>query len=245
MPLKNGAQNLLVKDQSTLLFSVPGTSKIHISSPSNPDKPTQTIDTHKSPNTITSLSLSNDGSLFASTCASGAHVHNLTLNAHTVLRGIPSGGITTSAFHPHARTRLLLGIGAQLVIYDTTRPSSPIKTVPITTDSGLQDQIVAIACSPFSKTLVGIGMRGGWVGLVDLEKAKALFRVLPMHMPLTTLTFSPSGASILAGTENGKVLVVDLRALDRLAGAVCVEEEAESGSRIVGIAVQVCSFSKV
>ena len=93
-----------------------------------------------------------------------------------------------------------------------------------------------IACSPFSKTLVGVGMSGGWIGLVDLDMEKALFRVLPVHMPLTTLVFAASGTSLLAGTENGRLLIIDLRTLDRLAGTVSVEEGSD---RIIGVAVQV------
>jgi protein NEDD1 len=239
IPVHDGAENLLIKDKSALLFSITGTSKIHIRSVSNPEKTAQVIDTHKAPKVITSLALSNDGSLLVSTCATGVHVHNLTLNSHTVLRGIPAGVITTSAFHPHARTRLLLGIGAQLVVYDTTRLSGPSKVISISVDGGTPGHVVDIACSPFSKTLVGVGMSGGWVGLVDLDKEKALFRVLPTYAPLTALVFTPNGASLAAGTENGKVMLIDLRALDRPAATFCIGEGAGNGDRIVGIAVQV------
>ncbi len=135
-------------------------------------KPANTFDTHKTP--ITSLSLSNDASLLASTSVRSIHVHNLTLASHTVLRGIPSGSdsITTCAFHPHLRTRLLVGLGSQLLVYDTTRPSGPAKIIDIDKDKKNLGQVVAVTCSPFSKTLVAVACSGGTVALVDLEKEK-------------------------------------------------------------------------
>ena len=126
----------------------------------------QTFVSHKS--TITSLSLSNDCSLLASTSSLAVHVHNLTSGSHTVLRGLPAsaGQITTCVFHPHSRTRLVVGVGKQVLIFDTTKPSAPLKAVP------MSDVVVAITCSPFSKTLVAVATSGGQVGLVDMDKEK-------------------------------------------------------------------------
>lgn len=160
--------DILSKDKGSLIFSAG--NNVHVLECGSTPKISQTFDAHKSP--ITSLSLSNDSSLLSSTSSTAAHVHNLSLGSHTVLKGLPFGGqsISTSAFHPQLRTRLLLGIGKQLVVYDTTRPSGPIKTILLSeTSSG---DIVAISCSPFSKTLVAVATTGGSVGLVDLEKEK-------------------------------------------------------------------------
>jgi WD40 repeat protein len=235
IPLEGGAVNLLTKDKSTLLFSVPGTSKIHIISLASSGKPVQVLETHKYPNHITSLALSNDATLLASTSASTVHVHNLTLNSHTILRGLPVGEITCSAFHPHTRTKLLLGLATQLVIYDTTRPSGPLKTIPIPNGAS-KGHIVGITCSSFSKTLVALGLSAGYIAIVDLEKDKGDCKMVPMHAPITCLVFAPNGGAILSGTENGKVLMVDLRVLER---SVCVGQVAGAAERIVGIAVQV------
>jgi protein NEDD1 len=160
--------NIVYKDKGSLIFSAG--EHVHLLDCGSTPKISQTFDSHKSQ--ITSLSLSNDASLLSSTSATAAHVHNLALNSHTTLRGLPSGGqaITTSVFHTQLRTRLLLCIGKQLVVYDTTRPSGPIKTVALSeTSSG---DITAVACSPFSKTLVAVATTGGSVGLIDLEKEK-------------------------------------------------------------------------
>ena len=156
------------KDKGTLIFCAG--ENVHVLDCGLTPKISQTFDSHKSP--ITSLSLSNDASLLASTSIAAVHVHNLTLGSYTVLRGLPSPGqeISTCVFHPQLRTRLLLGIGKQLVVYDTTRPSSPMKTVALSeTSSG---DITVVACSPFSKTLVAVATTCGSVGLVDLEKEK-------------------------------------------------------------------------
>lgn len=170
--------NLVVKDKETIVFSA--NDKVHVMESTN----IQTFTSHKSP--ITSLTLCNDLSLLASTSANAVHVHNLAHGSHTVLRGLPLAGqnINMAAFHRHSRTRLLIGIGKQLVIFDTARPSSPLKTIMV--GSASSGDIVAIACSPFSKTLVAVAMSAGYVGLVDLEKEKGSALLFPVVAPLTT-----------------------------------------------------------
>ncbi|KAJ7156041.1 WD40-repeat-containing domain protein [Mycena crocata] len=218
--------HLVCKTKSSLAFATG--DKIHILEST---KVVQTFDSHKAP--ITSLALSND--LLASTSAGAAHVHNLLLGSHTALRGLNLAGqrITTCAFHPHSRARLLLGVGKQLLVYDTTRPSGPVKTIPMN-DTSTGD-IVSVACSPFSKTLVAVASANGSVGLVDLDKDKALFRTLSLKVPLTSIAFSPEGASIYLGTEHGKLLIMDLRALDKPPKTVAL---SESGCRVQTMAVQ-------
>ncbi|KAG6914236.1 hypothetical protein DXG01_001534 [Tephrocybe rancida] len=223
--------HIVCKDKGTLIYSAG--DKVHLLECGSTPKITQTIESHKS--SITSLSLSNDYTLLATTSFNAVHVHNLTLGSHTVLRGLASGSqnITTSAFHPHARTRLLLGIGKQLVVFDTTRPSGPLKTIPL--NEATSGDIVAVVCSPFSKTLVAVATSGGYVGLIDLEKEKGLFRTINVKVPLTTLGFSAEGAAIYLGTEHGKLLVLDLRALDKAPKAITV---SEVGCRIETMSIQ-------
>ena len=160
--------NLIAKDKGTMIFSA--AQSVHVFECGSA-KVVQTFDTHKSP--VTSLALSNDGSLLASTSAGAVHVHNLTLGSHAVLRGLPAGApsINACAFHAHTRTRLLLGAGKQLLIYDTTRPSGPGKTISLPDSSS--GEIACIACSPFSKTLVAFATDIGTISLVDLEKEKS------------------------------------------------------------------------
>ena len=164
------AISLLTKDRGSTVVYARGQKILIVSTQTG--KIAHTFDTHKDP--VTSLSLSNDASLLASTSAHAIHVHNLTLASHTAMRGIPAGAgnVTTCAFHPHSRTRLLVGLGSQLLVYDTTRPSGPAKTIPLDKDQKNPGPIVAITCSPFSKTLVAIACNGGAVALVDLEKEK-------------------------------------------------------------------------
>ncbi|KAF7338348.1 Protein NEDD1 [Mycena venus] len=213
---------------SKLALGFATADKIHVLEST---KVVQTFDSHKAP--ITSLSLLNE--FLASTSAGAAHVHNLLLDSHIVLRGLNLAGqrITTCAFHPHSRAKLLLGVGKQLVVYDTTRPSAPQRTI-LLNDASTGD-IVSVACSPFSKTLVAVASASGSVSLVDLDKEKGLFRTLNLKVPLTSATFSPSGESIYLGTENGKLLIMDLRALDKLPKAVFV---SESGCRVQTMTVQ-------
>ncbi|PPQ97522.1 hypothetical protein CVT26_006525 [Gymnopilus dilepis] len=221
--------NLVAKDKSTLIFS--SEEKIHILECDASLRILQTFETQKT--SVSSLSLSNDNSLLSSTTAWSVHIHNLSLGSHTVLRGLPSQPIATAAFHPHSRTRLLVAAGKQIAIYDTTKPSGPSKTIAI--NESASGDIIAIACSPFSKTLVAVATASGFLGLIDLEKEKALFRTLNLKTPLTTLAFSPEGAVIYAGTEKGRLLLIDLRALDKPAKPIIL---SESGSRIQTISIQ-------
>lgn len=165
-------RHLITKDRSTVIFDTG--DKIHVleneSGASNP-KVSQIFEAQKA--SVTSLSLSNDNTLLASTSVNAIHVHNLASGSHSLLRGLTLGGqdISTSVFHPHHRTRLLVAAGKQIMIYDTTRPSGPMKIIALT--EAASGTVTAIACSPFSKTLVAAATSGGFVGLIDLEKEKA------------------------------------------------------------------------
>ncbi|KAK1228771.1 hypothetical protein PQX77_002701 [Marasmius sp. AFHP31] len=225
--------SMVCKDPSTLIFSVGETIHILESCSTKPKLSSTKYASHKS--SVTSLSLSTDNTFLLSTSSNGTHIHNLTLNSTTTLRGIP-GPVTAGAFHTHVRTRFLIGSGSQLLVYDTARPSGPTKTFAL---EGMgEGDVQMIACSPFSKTLVAVGLGGagaGIVGLIDLEKEKGLFRTVNTKVPITTLSFSPEGALIYAGTVTGRILILDLRSLDK--PPVVVEIMGGTG-RVVGISVQ-------
>ncbi|KAF9449596.1 YVTN repeat-like/Quino protein amine dehydrogenase [Macrolepiota fuliginosa MF-IS2] len=220
---------LLAKDKSSIVFSAG--DKAHVLECSGPTaKVVRTFGSHK--RDILSLSLSNDSTLLACGLPDGVYVHNLTTGSHTVLRGLPPGMFTIiCVFHPYTRTRLLVGYEDQLFVYDTTRPSAPSKVIPLSENG---NHVSAIACSPFSKTLVAVAMTDGVVGLVDLDKEKGLFRTVDLKVSLTTIAFSPEGASIYLGTEDGRLLVQDLRALDKPPKSTVV---SESGNFISTLAV--------
>lgn len=229
---------LVSKDRGTNVLFV-REQRVHILE-IHSKKIAQTFDSHKS--TITSLALSNDASLLATTSASAIHVHNLTHGSHTVLRGISANAtISTCSFHAHSRTRLLVGAGAQLLVCDTTRPSGAVKTIPLSKEKAALGDVVSIASSPFSKTLVAVACSGGTICLVDLDKEKGICRTVSLHVPLTALVFSPEGATLYAGTENGKVMVQDLRALDKPPRSITVSEK---GDRVVAMSIQKKSKSE-
>ncbi|EPS98984.1 hypothetical protein FOMPIDRAFT_1061004 [Fomitopsis schrenkii] len=225
---------LVTKDRgNTVIFSAG--SRVHVLD-AHTSKISKTFDTHKAP--VVSLALSNDATLLASASAGAVHVHNLTHGSHTVMRGIPTGEpVTTCEFHPHARTRLLVGAGAQILVYDTTRPSGPLKTITIGTKKDASGEVVSIASSPFSKTLVAVACSGGTIALVDLEKEKdkSIYKTWSVHVPSTCLAFSAEGAMLYVGTENGKVLGQDLRALDKPPKSITVSAQ---GDRVVALAMQ-------
>ncbi|KAF9261241.1 WD40 repeat-like protein [Marasmius fiardii PR-910] len=228
--------NLISKENSTLIFTV-GQTVYFLESCTTTPKLSQKHSSHESP--INSLSISTDNTLLLSTSSNAVHIHNITLNntnPTTTLRGLPSSRITTGLLHTHIRTRVLVGVGKQLLVYDTARPSAPLKTFTMEGEG----EVRIITCSPFSKTLVAVVMGGdgnGTICLVDLEKEKGLFRTINTKVPITTLSFSPEGASIYAGTETGTLMVIDLRALDKPPSIVEISGEG-SGGRIVAMSIQ-------
>lgn len=65
-----------------------------------------------------------------------------------------------------------------------------------------------------------------------------MFRTINLKVPLTSLAFSAEGAAIYTGTENGKLLIMDLRALDKPPKSIVL---SDSGSRIEAMSIQVGS----
>lgn len=126
----------------------------------------KTYETHGS--AITALAVSNDSTLIACASLKGVHIYDALVPARHLSLPLPTGApksVSTMTFHPHVRTRLLLGLGCDILVYDVDKPSAPVKPISIGGD------VVGIACSPFSKTLVAVASTGN-VGLVDLDKEK-------------------------------------------------------------------------
>ena len=162
---------IVAKDNSTIIGALSSKIVVLESNPCSSDYTiVKTIDTHTSP--VISLAISNDGAVLASTSQTTVYVHTLGIDSHTALRGLPQSSEEPPlcAFSPHFRTKLIVGSGQVLYVYDITRPSSPTKTIPL--GSGANGDVVSLACSPYSKTLVAAACEGGTVHLIDLEKEK-------------------------------------------------------------------------
>ena len=156
---------LAMKDKSSILFFAAANKVWSLDCTHSPGKVLSSLEPHK--NTVTMISMSNDGTLLASVSASAVFVHNLTLSSHAQLKGLPDRKpVTCCIFHQHSRTRLLLCVGRDIVVYDSTRPGSPLKTICI---PGSGD-VLGVTASPFSKTLVAAVTSNGDVALVDLDK---------------------------------------------------------------------------
>ncbi|KAF8447640.1 WD40-repeat-containing domain protein [Boletus edulis BED1] len=201
---------LAIKDKSSILFFAAANRVWSLDCTHSPGKVLSSLEPHK--NTVTRISVSNDGTMLASVSASAVIVHDLTQSSHTQLKGLPDRKpVVCCSFHQHSRTRLLLGVGRDLVVYDSMRPSSPLKTVRI---PGGGD-IVGVAASPFSKTLVAVATTNGDVVLVDLDKGNGILKTVNVKTSLTCCAFTAEGAAIYLGTESGKLLILDLRSLEK------------------------------
>ena len=64
-----------------------------------------------------------------------------------------------------------------------------------------------------------------------------LFRTFNLKVPLTSLEFSAEGGAIYAGAENGKLIILDLRGLDKPPKTIII---SDTGCRIETMSVQVC-----
>ncbi|KAF9652903.1 WD40 repeat-like protein [Thelephora ganbajun] len=230
---------VVAKDNGTIICALSNRIAMLESTPSSNDYTiVRTIDVHTSP--VTSLAISNDGVVLASTSQTTVHIHSLESGSHTVLRGLPQSSEEPSlcTFSPHFRKKLIVGSGQVLYVYDITRPSSPSRTIPL--GSSANGDVVSLVCSPYSKTLVAVACEGGTVHLVDLEKGKGLFRMVDVKTRVTSLVFSPEGAAMYIGTDAGNLLVVDLRSLDKPPKSVSA---SGIGSRIECLVVQAKSLT--
>jgi protein NEDD1 len=243
--------SLAVKDKGTLILSMGSDVHIieHSSSASSQTKVVQTLPAHPDPDPIHTLSLSHDSTLLTVASASAIIVHNLALGAQTTLHGLP-GPVAVCTFHVHSRVRLLLGIGHKLVIYDITRASGPSRVTTI--GDGTAGDVVAMACSPYSKTLIAVACSGGYVALVDLDKElrylyislavtalqrthhlPSLIRSFKYKATVTSLLFSVDGASLYIGTKDGRLLLQTLRSTEA-PKAIAVGEQ---GCKVEGLAI--------
>ena len=162
---------IVAKDNGTIIGALSSRVAVLEPNPCSSDYAVvKTIGTHTSP--VISLAISNDDAILASTSQTTVYTHNLETGSHTALRGLPQSSEEhlLCAFSPHFRTKLIVGSGQVLYVYDVVRPSSPAKTIPL--GSGANGDVVSLACSPYSKTLVAVACEGGTVHLVDLEKEK-------------------------------------------------------------------------
>ena len=243
---------LAVKDKGTLILSIGNTVHMveHSSSASSPTKIVQTLPEHPDSNPIHALSLSHDSTLLTVASPNAVVVHNLALGTQTALRKLP-GHVAVCTFHVHSRVRLLLGINHKLVIYDITRPSGPSRVTSI--GDGVAGDVVAVACSPYSKTLIAVACSGGYIALVDLDKElryislsvslhskltyhfSSLIRSFHYKVSVTSLLFSVDGASLYVGTEDGNFLVQTLRSTE----APRIIAVGEQGCRVEGLAITV------
>jgi protein NEDD1 len=244
---------LAVKDKGTLILSMGNAVHMveHSSSASSPTKIVQTLPVHPDSNPIHALSLSHDSTLLTVASPNAVVVHNLALGTQTTLRKLP-GRVAVCTFHVHSRVRLLLGVSHKLVIYDITRPSGPSRVTSI--GDGATGDVVAIACSPYSKTLIAVACSGGYIALVDLDKElrysisrpasllpkltyhhSSLIRSFRYKASVTSLLFSVDGASLYIGTEDGKLLVQTLRSTE----PPKIIAVGEQGCRVEGLAITV------
>lgn len=164
---------VVAKDKGTIIFAAGAGVHFleHSASAASSSRIVHSLSPHPDSEPILSLSLSNDNTLLAVASPYAVLVHNLSLGSQTILRGLPSdSAVTTCTFHPHSRVRFFLGMSRQLVVYDITRPLGPSRVIPMS-DSATGD-IVALSCSPYSKTLLAAACTNGHVVLVDLDKEK-------------------------------------------------------------------------
>ncbi|QRV93899.1 hypothetical protein RhiJN_21917 [Ceratobasidium sp. AG-Ba] len=198
----------------------------------------QTVEGHRS--SISTMSLAQDQSLLATSSGETTIITNLVQQTNSVLRGAPSG-VVAVAFHPTRRSTLLLLSTRGLHVFDTTKGTTPTRTIPI---GKAEAGTGYIAFSPIAPTLVAILVPGGGgrVLMLDIEKESSLVKKFTVEENVSAMSFSHDGGSIIVGTEIGRVLQLNLRSIDKPAQAVVIDS---SGGRIGGLSLVVASAAQL
>lgn len=143
---------------------------------------------------ILSISLSNDDTTLAICSKFECVLRNLSDSTQVSLGGFPTDTVTnirTCTFHSHHCKRLFIGCGRYLLIFDTTVPSRPIKTVKLQERASTRrplENVECIASSPFSDNLVAVGYSHGLIGLAEIKRGKMYILVTLNESELTRPT---------------------------------------------------------
>jgi len=93
--------------------------------------------------------------------------------------------------------------------------------------------VVDVTCSPYSKALLAVACRGGYVALVDVDKDLSIIRSFHYDITVTSLLFSNDGATLYIETEDSDLLVQSLRSTNNLK-TIAVGDQ---GCRVEGLAI--------
>jgi WD40 repeat protein len=198
-----------------------------------------------------SLCLSNDKDLLSMVTPNHIQIKHLsTDNSFTLAPGHSPINFGLSQFHPKRQSTLVVASDAQLFVFDTRKPSSPTKVIPLR----VKQKIIGLAFIPNSKCPVAIAFQDGDVHLIDLEKDKlsvysfsdilhaqlsdklfSLIRKIEFKRRLCSLDTSSDGNWVLVGTEDGHILMQDIRVPGRSIRSLVVD----SGKAVRMIEAQV------
>ncbi|PVG02592.1 WD40 repeat-like protein [Serendipita vermifera] len=195
--------SLLVKDTTTLVVGTKG----NVACVSIPNGETIGESTPVE-GAIQSLCLSNDKDLLSIVTQDSVQIKNLsTDNTFTLGLGQSPTNFTLSQFHPRKPSTLVVASDIQIFVFDTQKPDSPIKIIPL----GTKQKVVGLIFIPNSKCPLAVALQEGDVHLLDLEKEKPLIRKIEFKRRLCSLDVSGDGTWILVGTEDGSILMQDIR----------------------------------
>ncbi|KAG8807838.1 hypothetical protein FRC17_004241 [Serendipita sp. 399] len=112
----------------------------------------------------------------------------------------PSGAI----FHPHKAGKMVVFGGSQVVIYDTAKPSVPIRVVPLSAREPIVD--VAFLSGVESKNTLVVATSYGEVYSIDFDKTRPIVSKLDLQ-ELPCKISCLSNGKLIIGTRAGRVLI--------------------------------------
>ncbi|CAG8692396.1 13349_t:CDS:2, partial [Acaulospora colombiana] len=214
--------SLLVKDATTLIVGTKGNvTRVSMPNGENIGEPTLVE------GGMQSLCVSNDRDLLSIVTQDSIQIKNLTTdNIFALGVGLSPTNFGLSQFHPRKPSTLVVASDVQIFVFDIQKPDSPIKIIPL----GTKQKVVGLAFIPNSKCPMAVALQEGDVHLLDLEKDKpsvcstssslstrpsdnppSLIRKIEFKRRLCNLDVSSDGNWVLVGTEDGSILMQDIR----------------------------------
>lgn len=115
------------------------------------------------------MTLSKDKELLAIATEGTIAVYNLLTNVSASLnpRHLP-GPVECVVFLASKPTTLVAACGSQLIIFDTTKPNTPLKTITLPATC----QVVDMGCLSSGRGYLAVATEEGAVYIIDIEKEK-------------------------------------------------------------------------
>lgn len=157
-----------------------------------------------------------DGSHIATATQSGdIHVWRLSDMNEMRMSGYP-GKIRSLSWTKDSQ--LLFASGAPVLAGWRFDGPGPEGRAPLELTEGNEDVLLTQVAAHPSRTLAACGLDDGSIAVVDILTGSGAALAVTRNAPVSTLGWSASGNHLLAGSEDGKAVIVSLERIDAMLG---------------------------